>query len=412
MRADAIAKGIDPQTASRMAAHWANRYAGALPKEAMSEAATKVSNMLLFSRSFTMGNLGVLKDMLTGLPKDVIAQIERDAGFRAGAINEAGELAGPVEEAVKYAKSMARRKAMTVVVADMALLIIGNTLMQNAFNVLVGDSTLDKELHGYATRLQAKMQAVNEHPLELIQPLRLLGDLSATSENEPNKQERIHVGQASNGTSIYMRQPAGKIGEEFAGYMTGPLDMMRKKLGTIARPVWQVMSNDAGFGRKVYDPDADTPGKYLKNLGLIAAHLAKSQFPEGQISAFSDLVKGEGDAKVNALQAFGPFAGVTFSKGAPGGPAVGELYAARAQHDFAVNQALPDIRRQIQRGEVAAAQQRMTDLGIPAGLQRFYVRSTLNPATRLSGRALRDFYNYATPEQRARMERAQQAPQP
>jgi hypothetical protein len=116
-----------------------------------------------------------------------------------------------------------------------------------------------------------------------------------------------------------MRQPAGKIGEEFLGYMTGPLDMMRKKQGTIARPAWQIMNNDAGFGRKIYDPDADTPAKYLKNLGLIAAHLAKSQFPEGQIGAFSDLVKGEGDAKVNALQALGPFAGVTFSKGAPGG---------------------------------------------------------------------------------------------
>jgi hypothetical protein len=407
MRADAIAKGIDAQTASRMAAHWANRYAGALPKEAMSDAATKVSNMLMFSRSFTMGNLGVLKDMFTGLPKDVIAQIERDAGFRAGSI-EAGIEAG--KEAVAEAKHIARRKAMGVVVADMAMLYIGNSLLQNAINILFNDSTLDKEMHGYAERFLAKLQAVKEHPLELIQPLRLLGDLSSTSENEPGKQERIRVGQAANGTAIYMRQPAGKIGEEFIGYMTGPLDMMRKKLGTVARPAWQIASNDAGFGRKVYDPDADTPGKYIKNLALIAAHLAKSQFPEGQISAFSDLVKGEGDAKVNALQALGPFGGVTFSKGAPGGPAVGEMYASRAQHEFQVNQALPDIRRQIQRGDVDGAINRMTELDIPQGLQRFYIRTTLNPATRMSPRAVRDFYLHATPEQRLRFDRAQQAP--
>jgi hypothetical protein len=399
MRADAIAKGIDPQTSARMAAHWANRYAGALPKEAMSDAATKVSNMLMFSRSFTMGNLGVIKDVLTGLPKDVLAQVERDMGT-----------VDP--KAVGYAKSMARRKAMGVVVADMALLYIGNSLMQNVMNVMINDSTLDKELHGYAQRFQAKMQAVREHPLDLIQPLRLLGDLGATSENEPGKGERIHVGDAANGTAIYMRQPAGKIGEEFVGYMTGPLDMMRKKLGTIARPAWQIMSNDAGFGRKVYDPDADTPGKYLKNLGLIAAHLAKSQFPEGQIGAFADLVKGEGDKKVNALQAFGPFGGVTFSKGAPGGPAVGEMYASRAQHEFQVNQALPDIRRQIQRGDVDGAVNRMTELDIPQGLQRFYIKTTLNPATRLSPRAVKDFYLHSTPEQRARFERAQQAPPP
>jgi hypothetical protein len=397
-RADAMAKGIDQQTASRMAAHFANRYAGALPKEAMSDAATKVSNMLMFSRSFTMGNLGVIKDMLTGLPKDVLAQIERDMGE----VNP---------DAVGYAKAMARRKAMTVVAADMALLYVGNSLLQNAMNVMVNDSTLEKEFHGYATRFQAKLQAVKEHPLELIQPLRLLSDLSSTSENEPGKGERIHVGNAANGTAIYMRNPAGKIGEEFMGYMTGPLDMMRRKLGTIARPAWQIMNNDRGFGRKIYDPDADTPGKYLSNLGKIAAHIAGSQLPEGQIGAFSDLVKGEGDAKVNAMQALGPFAGVTFAKGAPGGPAVGEMYANKSRVEFQINQAMPDIRRQIQRGDIPGAQQRMTELGMDAGYQRWAIKTTLNPATRIGPKALRDFYRTATPEQRARFERAQQPPQ-
>lgn len=406
---DAVAKGIDRSTASRMAAHWANRYAGSLPKEAMSDGATKVANMMMFSRSFTMGNLGVLKDMFTGLPKDVLAQIERDAGFKAGSISEAGDLASPQVDAVSYAKTMARRKAMAVIAMDMGLFYVGNSIMQSALNVMFNDSTLDKELHGYAERFLAKLQAVREHPLQLIQPLGLLESLSATNENEPGRRDRLHIGNTADGTAIYARNPAGKIGEEFLGYMTGPLDMMRKKLGTLARPVWQVMNNDAGFGRKVYDPDADTPAKYLSNLWRIAYHIAASQFPTGQLAAFSDLVKGEGDKKVNAAQAFGPFLGVTFSKGAPGGPAVGEMYAARAQHDFAVQNALPDIRRQIQRGDVPGAQQRMDDLGIPSGLQRFYIRTTLNPATRLSSRALRDFYQYATPEQRDRMERAQQA---
>jgi hypothetical protein len=396
-RADAIAKGIDPQTSSRMAAHFANRYAGALPKEAMSDAATKVANMLMFSRSFTMGNLGVIKDMLTGLPKDVLAQIERDVGE----VNPT---------AAGYAKSLARRKAMTVVAADMALMYIGNSLLQNAFNVMTNDSTLEKEYQGYATRFLAKMQAVKEHPLELVQPLRLLSDLSSTSENEPGKQERIHIGNAADGTAIYMRNPAGKIGEEFIGYMTGPLDMMRRKLGTIARPVWQVMSNDKGFGRKIYDPDADTPGKYLSNMGKIAAHIAGSQLPEGQIGAFSDLVKGEGDKKVAALQALGPFAGVTFAKGAPGGMAVGEMYANKSQFEFRVNQAMPDIRRQILRGDIPGAQKAMTGIGMDASYQGWVVKTTLNPATRLGPKALRDFYRTATPEQRARMERAQQAP--
>lgn len=403
-RADMMARGIDQQTASRIAAHWANRYAGALPKEAMSDAATKMANMLLFSRSFTLGNMGVLKDMLTGLPKDVLAQIERDAGFKAGSI-EAGIEAG--KEAASAAKSLARRKAIAVVALDIAGMYVFNSILQNATNVILGDSTVEKELFAYAARLKEALSETAEHPLKLLQPFHFLESLSSTGQNEPGRAEKVRVGYAKDGTAIYGRAPVGKIGEEFIGYMTGPLDMMRKKLSTVARPGWQIMSNDAGFGRKVYDPAADTPAEYLQNAYMIAKHLALAQTPEGQIAAFRDLVKGDGDAKVNALQAFGPFAGVTFSKGAPGGPAVGEMYATRAQHDFAVNQALPDIRKQILRGDVAGARDRMNDLGIVPALQRFYIRSTINPATRLSARAMRDFYRTATPEQIRRMDRAQ-----
>jgi hypothetical protein len=403
-RDDLLAKGVDGQTAARAAAHWANRYAGALPKEAMSDAATKVSNMLLFSRTFTMGNLGVLKDMLTGLPKDVMAQIERDAGFGAGSI--AGALPEEATIAVQYAKTMARRKAMSVVALDMALFYVGNSVLQSALNVMKGDHTLDEEMHGYATRLSAALEKRAEHPLALLQPFDFIQSLSSTSENEPGKEGRIKIGHAADGTAIYARNPAGKIGEEFLGYMTGPLDMMRRKQGTIARPAFQIMANDAGFGRKIYDPDADTPAKYLRNLGNIAAHIAGSQLPEGQIGSFSDLVKGQGDPKVNAAQAFGPVASVTFAKGAPGGEAVGELYHARTEHNYAVDAELPDIRRQIQRGDEQGARDRMIQLGIPRGLQNFYVRTSQNPATRLSPRTLRDFYQYATPEQKARMENA------
>jgi hypothetical protein len=378
----------------------------------MSNSARKIANFALFSRSFTLGNLGAIKDMLTGLPKDVIAQIERDAGFRAGAINEAGELAGPGAEAVKFAKGMARRKAIAVVTMDIGLMYVGNSILQNAMNIMFNDSTLDKEMHGYVTRMQDALTKVKEHPLSLLQPFNFFESLSATSSNEPGKQDRVAVGYAKDGTAIYGRNPAGKIGEEFVGYMTGPLDMMRRKLGTVVRPAWQIMANDKGFGRKVYDPNADTPAKYLQNAGNIAKLLFESQLPAGQISALSDLVKGEGDAKVNALQAFGPVVGITFSKGAPGGPAVGEMYQAKTQHQYAVDAALPDIRKQILRGDTSGAQDKMRELGIPGGLQRFYIRTTLNPATRLSGRTLRDFNQYATPEQRQRLEHAPAAARP
>ncbi len=392
-RDELLSKGVDRQTATVAAAHWANRFAGALPREAMSDAATKTANMLLFSRTFTMGNLGIMKDMLTGMPRDVMAQLERNMGE----VNP---------EAVGYAKSLARRRAIAVVAADIGLFYVGNSILQSALNVLTGDSTLDKEMHGYAQRFSEALQKRAEHPLSLLQPFDFLQSVSATSQNEPGKQDRLKIGNAADGTAIYLRNPAGKIGEEFLGYLTGPFDMLRRKMGTVARPAWQILSNDKGFGRKIYDPNADMPEKYLSNAAAIAMHLAGAQTPEGQIRSATDLIKGDGDPKLNAMGTFGPVAGLTVSKGAPGGPAVGELYHAREMHQYAVDAALPDIRKQIQRGDITGAQSRMTELGIPAGLQRFYVRTTMNPATRLNGRTMRDFYYYATPEQRERMERA------
>lgn len=423
---DMIAKGVDRRTATTVAAHLANRYAGALPQEAMSSGARKLANFMFFSRTFTLGNLGVLKDTITGLPKDVVAQLERDVGETD-------------PNAVGYAKSLARRKAFSAVMTDIALLYVANSVMQSALNVLwTRDNTLDEEMKGYVRRWQAMVNDMSAHPLSAITPLTLAGaglgaavggiggaaigalggtalsaarKLSATAENEPGKQDRLKVGYGADGTAIYARNVFGKMGEEYIGYMTEPLEMLRRKEGTMIRPVLQVLANDKGFGRKVYDPYAETTADKAHSMLQIVEHFAKAQIPEGQVNALGSLIKGEGDQKIAALQAFGPIAGVTFSKGAPGGPAIGELYHARSEHDYKVQMALPDIRKQIQRGDVMGARERMTDLGIPKGLQNYYVKTTLDPSRRLSSRALRDFNLYATPEERARMERFRAAPQ-
>lgn len=402
LRGDLIAKGVDSKTASITAAHWANRYAGALPQEAMSAAARKTANMFLFSRSFTMGNLGVMKDMLTGLPKDVLAMIEREGGFKEGS------LSSEIPQIGEFSKGMAMRKAMAVVMLDIALMYVGNSVLQSTFNVMLGDKTLDEEAHGYTRRMRDVLNKVEMHPTELLHPFELAERISATGDNEPGRRDRIRIGYQKDGTAIYARNPVGKIGEEFIGFMNNPLEMLRKKEGTIARPALQIFANDKGFDRKVYDPNAETYTDKAAAIWAMVEHFAKAQTPEGQINALSDLIKGEGDPKTTTLQTLGPFAGVTFSKGAPGGPAIGELYDFRSRHDIKVNMALPDIRKQILRGDLGGAMQRMRELDIPPALQRFYIRTTLDPSTRASGRTLRDFYMNATPEQRDRLERARQ----
>lgn len=387
LRDSFIKKGMDPLAAQRVAAHMANRYAGSLPAEAMSTSARKIANLMLFSRSFTFGNLGAMKDALTGLPKDVQAQILRDSG-------ELGR---------KTATDMARKKAIATVMLDVGLMYAGNSILQSSLAIMSGRSDLDKEEQGYARRLNGAIQKFKEDPTSIIH---FASELSATADNEPNSQDRVLVGHAPDGTAIYMRNPTGKIGEEFSSWLTSPLNMLKRKEGTLARPIFQTITNDAGFGRKVYNPYAETPKEWLGNIGAIATNFMGSQLPVQSIAAAKNYFTGKGDATVNAGQAFGPFAGLTFSKGAPGGEAVGEMYAGKERHDYAVQKAMPDIRQQIQDGNVFAAKQAMNQLGMDPGYQSWIIKTTRNPSLRLSPSQMKQFKQYASPDELSRMQNA------
>lgn len=391
LRQKFIDKGADPQSASRAAAHLANRYAGALPLEAMSTGARQFANFLFFSRTFTLGNLGAMKDAIKGLPQDVQAQITRDAGAM---IN-------------KQVKSMAARKALATVALDIALFHIGNAALQSAIAVLSGNTSPQDEAYGYIRRLGHLMTTAKENPLDLFNPYADVTKAMPQGENEPSKQDRVLVGYAADGTAIYMKNPLGKIGEEFEGWQTGPLDMLRRKMGTISRPLEQVIANDKGFGQKVYNPYAETPVEWAKNMARITSLFLGDQVPLQSVQAAWDMLNGRGNVGVEALQTFGPLAGMTFSKGAPGGPAVGELFRARDKHDFEVQQAMPGVRRSIQDGDIQSATATMQKLGISPGLQRYYIFTTMNPRARITKRQLEDFKRYATPEEAEAMDRFQ-----
>jgi ddrB-like ParB superfamily domain len=389
MRDAMVRKGMTPETAQRIAAHLANRYAGALPKEAMSSAAQKLANVLMFSRTFTLGNIGAMKDALTGLPRDVAAQIKRDAP----------------EEAEK-AKTYAKRKALGIIAVDIALMYAGNSILQSAVSMMTGASDLEEEEKEYLARAQALMQRVKENPMDMLHPFDALQSLSSTSKNEPGKQDRVLVGHADDGTAIYMRNPVGKIGEEFVGWLSSPLDKMRSKVSTLARPAVETITNDKGFGRKVYDPYDNAPGAAVRNIGRIAANIMGDQVPLQAIQAAKDYYDGVGDARLNLSQVFGPLAGLTFSKGAPGGEAVGELYAAKEEQKFKVDEAMPGIRKHIQAGDVDGAIDTMQGLGMSPSYIKWVVMTTQDPSLRISKRAMQDFDKYATPEERERMDRA------
>lgn len=387
---DLVRKGVDGQTASRLAAHFANRYAGALPNEAMSAGARKLANLTLFSRSFVLGNLGALKDMATGLPGDVQAQIERDAG----------------EAARVGAQKLGRQKAIHAFVMDVGLLYVGNAIMQNVMDRLIRDRSLPSILAGYALRFKDYLTRMERDPAAALD----LTSLFPQSQNEPGMEDRVFFKAAPDGTGIYLRLPTGKVGEDAAGWLTSPLETLKRKQGTLARPLLQILENDRGFGRKVYDDQEPGMTGMLHAVGNIAWNILQDQVPMDSITAGYHLLSGHGD-ETDALKVVGPLLGVTFSKGAPGGPEVGVMFRAEERHQNEVAQAMPGIRTAIKQGDIHAAIQQMEAAHMTLEEQRLTLRYAMNPQARLNRARLRKFEQIAPTDMLDRMEQLQQREQ-
>jgi hypothetical protein len=384
---DMIRKGLGPQTASRLAAHFANRYAGALPNEAMSAMARKFANLALFSRTFTLGNLGAMKDVFTGLPRDVQAQILRDAG-------EAGRVA-----AVKAAQ----QKALHAFVMDIALQYAGNAIMQNAMDYIQRDKSVPSILAGYAMRFKDYLTRAEQNPADILR----LDTLFPQSQNEPGKENRIFFKTQPDGTALYVRLPTGKIGEEFTGYLTSPIDMLKRKQGTIARPLIQTFTNDKGFGQKVYDENEPGLKGMMHAVGNITWNILQDQVPVDSIVAGYHLMSGHGD-ETDALKTLGPLMGLTFSKGAPGGPEVGVLFDAEKRHQDEMARAMPGIKEDIKNGNMQDAIQAMEDAHFTPQEQRVTLKYAMNPQARLNRNRMAKFEQIAPLEDLERMQRMQE----
>jgi hypothetical protein len=420
-----VEKGHDRLTADRISAHFSNIVVGSIPKESMSSAAAASANVLMFSRSFTLGNLAVYKQAVTGLPKPILAQIERDFLNRAPGGATAEELASFAEtdplthgrprnrkiqmservaEVNQDAQWIARKKALSTLALSAALFYAGNAVFQHAFNIVSRDVTIDEETRAYARRFADLMADTSEDWFELRH---LVGRLSPTYDNEPKRSDRVHIGYDKDGTAIYARLPTGKYGEEVVGYPTMPMEMLRRKLSPLAGSVWDIMTNDTGIGHKVYDENDSTAMGDVRTAFAVAKHIVMKHLPEGQINAAVDLLRGEGDPTVNKYRLFGPVVGFTASVGAPGGQARGEQLAAKQQFDARFNLAWPDIRKQVLRGDEDGARESLDRLGVPPRMREGLIRNALNPSGALRGGTLRNFMQYSTPQQLERFERAQ-----
>lgn len=372
-------------SAGRLAAHLANRFSGALPNEAMSAEARKLANLVLFSRSFTLGNMGAMKDAITGLPKDIQSQIKMDAG----------------ELALKVTRDAARRKAIASFVLDIGLMYVGNTVLQNAFDHFKRDQSWDEIEQGYIDRFHEKLQAVKESPVSLLNPFEDIESLLPMHDNERGKENRIHFDKADeHGTQSYLRLPLGKVGEEFKGWLTQPLETLKAKLSTFARPMVETYNNDKGFGRRVYDPDAGA----LRIMGRIATNFLSEQAPVDQVVALNDWVHGTANQS-DKFKVIGPLAGFSTSNGAPGGPIVGEIYRGTKKHDGEVADIMVEVKHMLKNGQQEQAIEMMREAHMDPHEIRSVIKKQAAPDSRITQIGLKKLIEHASPEDLERIQK-------
>lgn len=353
MRTKMMNEGFDPRTAGIMAAHFANRYAGALPAENLRKGANQVANLFLFSRSFTLGNLGVMKDMLNGMPRQTVAMIQQEAGT----------------DAANRAVSVARRKAVSAVVLDVGLAVVANQVIQEGIAAVQRAGTMgvvpavQSVFDDWLTQAKGALQKT----ATTYNPLDLLGVLP-TFNNEPHKTNRALLGRDDQGRGIYARLALGKVGEEFMGWPTTPAEMLFNKMSPWTRPLMDDLEGADTLGRKLYDPNAS----WFSKLGASVMHVMNSLGPVDQVKGASELVKqmvGQGDKTadpwVQAFRTFVPATGLaTISSGFPGGPEAGRIYSEKQSQQFQQQQALPEARKLVQNGDIEGAVQRLRDAGM------------------------------------------------
>lgn len=388
-------KGLDEVTADRIAAHFANRYAGSLPQEFSSKWARIVANLALFSRSFTFTNLFSIGDMFTGLPQDVQAQILRDSG----------------PEMVRKARGVARLKAAKMVAMDILMMYVLGSVVQSAANAIWGPINQ----RGYSDRIKDAIKEVTDYPAgTLLNPGWFLGlpeRISATAENPEDKRNRIFAGTDAQGNGVYFRLPFGKVGEELEGWMLHPARILQNKEAPLLKAFSEAFSNDLGERtghRHLYNPNPKTFSQYIGVAADVIGHFLHSMGPMDAIVAgknvASHALTGKGsDFDYNAdLRQFGGFlTGIPFSKSVP--PEEAAIYKQQEQYKFRLDREKAEIMRLIREGNIEEANKIFDRLKITPQDRRYITQRALRP--HMGERTKRKFGQSATEEEKSEVSR-------
>jgi hypothetical protein len=326
----------------------------------------------------------MVKDAVMGLPRDMQARLLQTMG----------------EARLLRANAKARRFAIAVLVLDLALLDLGNSVIQSAVDMWREDKSLSQELRGYVDRFGKEMKHLAGSPASALNPFAILQSLTPMGEHEPGKENRILIGYEKNGTGIYLRNPFGKAIEDVQDYFTQPLQTLKSMMSPYARALYGLTGRDTS-DNMIWDPYASTPGAVLEALGDYVKYVLEGAGPATAIEAAHKLATGSGD-KFQAAQIAGGALGLSISHGYPGGPARGEIHLLQKEHQFQVDKAIPKVMELAKQGDTKGAIDIMTKLGMKPQQQRAIIFQAKQPHATV--KQLQDVMRFATPEERGRVQ--------
>jgi N12 class adenine-specific DNA methylase len=393
-----LSKNLPRRAAVIMASHVANRYAGSLPTENMARWLNILTNIVAFSRSFTGGNLGVMKDAVKGPPKHILNAItEATYPFavvhRAAARVEAArrkcertEAALPGSEAAerarrkledaeqrlativerheqqtaalrKSAKSAIRGQAAKAVALDIGLAVVGRSILGVAFRVallahhfgFVGAAAEAYNEWVHDTQAALHDTVRDKNPLEL-------GGIFPQNHNEPGEHSKVFIGTDQDGRGIYLRPMVGKVGDLMLDVMTSPNQFLASRENPMLSGLLELLPNvHDRFGRALTNQDPKTIGDDLRNIGIAIEHVTGSLLPLDSLHTAGELFSGDHKMAALGKLAFEATGAGTLSRGFPGGPQAGVEYAAKKRDQYIYEQIALDVREKMAAGDMSGA---------------------------------------------------------
>ena len=384
-----VSKGHPQAAADAIAAHLANRYGGAVARENQSEMMRKFLNVVLFSRSFNVGNVGAVKDTAFGMPAGLVAKLYHDVG------KEAGDLA----------MQAARGKARMSLAADLGMSMILTSATSAAISYLLQNQSADDIKSGYVRRLGAMFGNIKEHPLnpKSYNPYQVL----PTWDNEEGKQDRIDVGADEMGRHSYLRLPTGKVVEDTIGWLLHFPDTFNKKLSPVAKSSWQALTNDKGYGVPVSDPS----GNWITNIGQGLVHVLKAQTPYDTIQTMVDVASGHG-TPLDTKKLAGFATGFSISQGNIHGPEAAEAMSVEDRLKAEKAYVMQDVKKYLKYGDVDSAIDKLEKIGFTRKEITLIIRNIESPIQGMSKSQAKKFNAHANDDERNRMDNFGSAPRP